>query len=252
MRKLVLLAALFSPLVLAESISVAPHSVLRLPNKSSVVHLQRLEVADAATLLLPASLVELKVDELRLGQDARIAITPAESALQIEVKRAQFGDGSQITAHGAPGTYERAAKAGRDLDLQLHAVQAPLLAIDARGGAGAPGYVGLDGANGKAGGCTWGQASRGANGDNGGNGHDGAAGGRVRLALPADFPAERIKVQLDGGAPGAAGAAGKPGAGGASKGCLVYRTAAGKPGMPGVAGQPGLAGNAGELILQRL
>lgn len=252
MRKLVLLAALFSPLALAESISVAPHSVLRLPNNSSVVHLQRLQVADAATLLLPASLVELKVDELQLGQEARIAIAPADGTLRIEVIRAQLAEGSQIAARGAPGTYERAAKAGRNLDVQMHAVQAPLLAIDARGGAGAPGYVGLDGANGKAGGCTWGQASRGANGDNGGDGHDGAAGGRVRLALPADFPVERIKVQLDGGAPGVAGAAGKAGKGGASKGCLVYRTAAGAPGKPGVAGQPGLAGTAGELILQRL
>ncbi|TDF82752.1 collagen-like protein [Pseudomonas sp. H9] len=252
MRKLVLLAALFSPLALAESISVAPHSVLRLPNKSSVVHVQRLQVADAATLLLPASLVELKVDELQLGREARIAIAPADGTLRIEVARAQLAEGSQIAARGAPGTFERAAKAGRNLDLQLHAVQAPLLAIDARGGAGAPGYAGLDGGNGKAGGCTWGQASRGANGDNGGDGHDGAAGGRVQLALPANFPAERIKVQLDGGAPGVAGAAGKAGAGGASKGCLVYRTAAGAPGKPGVEGQPGLAGTPGELILQRL
>ncbi|MEG1040924.1 MAG: collagen-like protein [Pseudomonas sp.] len=252
MRKLVLLAALFSPLALAESISVAPHSVLRLPNKSSVVHLQRLQVADAATLLLPASLVELKVDELQLGQEARIVIAPADGTLRIEVTRAQLAEGSQIAARGAPGTYERAAKAGRNLDMQVHALQAPLLAIDARGGAGAPGYVGLDGGNGKAGGCTWGQASRGANGDNGGDGHDGAAGGRVRLALPAGFPVERIKVQLDGGAPGVAGAAGKAGAGGASKGCLVYRTAAGAPGKPGVAGQPGLAGATGELILQHL
>lgn len=157
MRKLVLLAALFSPLVLAESISVAPHSVLRLPNKSSVVHLERLHVADAGTLLLPASLVELKVDELQLGQEARIAIAPADSTLRVEVANAQMGEGSQITAHGAPGTYERAAKAGRNLDLQLHSIQAPLLAIDARGGAGAPGYVGLDGANGKSGGVPGGR-----------------------------------------------------------------------------------------------
>ncbi|MGH8465501.1 MAG: collagen-like protein, partial [Pseudomonas sp.] len=83
-------------------------------------------------------------------------------------------------------------------------------------------------------------------------GHDGASGGRVHLTLPAEFPAERIKVQLDGGAPGVAGAAGKAGAGGASKGCLVYRTAAGAPGKPGIAGQPGGAGAMGELILQRL
>ena len=38
MRKVVLLAALFSPLALADAISVAAHSVLRLPNKASVVH----------------------------------------------------------------------------------------------------------------------------------------------------------------------------------------------------------------------
>ena len=72
MRKVVLLAALFSPLALADAISVAAHSVLRLPNKASVVHLQRLEVADSATLVLPASLVELKVDELHLGNQARL------------------------------------------------------------------------------------------------------------------------------------------------------------------------------------
>ena len=139
-------------------------------------------------------------------------------------------------------------------------MDAERLAIDARGGAGAPGYVGLDGANGQAGGCTWGQAggctwgqaSRGANGDDGGNGHDGAPGGRIRLSVPQGFPQERIVVRLDGGAPGKAGAAGKAGKGGASKGCLVYRTDAGANGRPGQPGQPGLAGAVGELILQRL
>lgn len=151
MRKLIILAALFSPLALADAISVAAHSVLRLPNKASVVHLQRLEVADSATLVLPASLVDLRVDELHLGQEARIAIVPAETTLQLEVQRASFGEGSQIVAHGAPGTYEKAAKAGRNLELQLHELKASTLAIDARGGAGAPGYVGLDGANGKPG-----------------------------------------------------------------------------------------------------
>lgn len=252
MRKLMLLAALFSPLALADAISVAANSVLRLPNKSSVVHLQRLDVADSATLLLPASLVELKVDELHLGNQARIAIVPAERDLRIEVGQAQLGQGSQIAAHGAPGTYERVARPGRTIELRVQALQAEQLSIDARGGAGAPGYVGLDGGNGKPGGCTWGQASRGANGDDGGNGQDGAAGGRVRLVLPGAFPAEHIKVQLDGGAPGLAGAPGKPGAGGASKGCLVYRTDKGAAGKPGQPGQPGLAGASGELILQRL
>ncbi|MDD0973467.1 collagen-like protein [Pseudomonas fontis] len=252
MRKWLLLAAMFSPLALADAISVAAHSVLRLPNKSSVVHLQRLEVADSATLLLPASLVELKVDELQLGREARIAIVPADAPLKIEVLRASLGAGSEFAAHGAPGTYEKPARPGRNIELKVLALDATQLAVDARGGAGAPGYVGLDGANGKAGGCTWGQASRGANGDNGGNGHDGAAGGQVRLVLPSNYPDEQIKVRLEGGAPGVPGAAGKPGAGGASKGCLVYRTDAGPAGRPGAAGQPGLAGSAGELTVQRL
>jgi len=252
MRKLMLLTALFSPLVLADSLSVAPHSVLRLASKASVVHLEHLEVAEAATLVLPASLVELKIDQLTLGRDARISVVSAEDTLRIDATRAQLAEGSLITATGAAGSYERAARPGRSLDLRLRQLQAPLLSIDARGGAGAPGYVGLDGANGKAGGCTWGSASRGANGDDGGNGHDGAAGGRVHLALPADYPVEQIKVRLDGGAPGVAGAAGKAGQGGASKGCLVYRTEAGANGRPGVAGQPGMAGAEGELSVQRL
>lgn len=252
MRKLMLLAALATPLAQAESLEVAAHSMLRLPNKASSVHLERVQVADSATLLLPATLTTLKIDHLELGRDARIAIAPAQSALSIEANSAVLGVGSEISAPGAPGSYERAARPGRDLDLRLQTLEAEQLSIDARGGAGAPGYAGLDGGNGTAGGCTWGTASRGANGDIGGNGHDGAAGGRIRLALPADFPQERIQVRLDGGAPGKPGAAGKAGQGGASKGCLVYRTEAGTNGRPGLPGQPGLAGTAGELILQRL
>lgn len=252
MRKLMLLTALFSPLVLADSLSVAPHSVLRLANTSSVVHLERLDVADSATLLLPGSLVDLKVDQLVLGREARIAIVPAMETLRIEAGQVQLGEGSQFAAMGAPGTYERAAKPGRNLDLHLQHVEGPQIFIDARGGAGAPGYVGLDGGSGKPGGCLWGSASRGANGDNGGQGHDGGTGGRVHLALPADYPAEQIKVRLEGGAPGAPGAAGKAGQGGASKGCLVYRTDAGHDGRPGDAGQPGMAGASGELSVQRL
>lgn len=252
MRKLMLLAVLAAPMAQAQSLEVASHSMLRLPNKSASVHLEQLRVADSATLLLPATLTELKIDHLQLGRDARIAIAPAEAPLLIDVGSAVLNQGSEISAPGAPGSYERAARAGRSLELKLAKVDAERLAIDARGGAGAPGYVGLDGANGQAGGCAWGQASKGANGDDGGNGHDGAPGGRIRLSLPQGFPQERIVVRLEGGAPGKAGAAGKAGKGGASKGCLVYRTDAGSNGRPGQEGQPGLAGAEGELILQRL
>ncbi|MFB4394145.1 MULTISPECIES: collagen-like protein [unclassified Pseudomonas] len=249
MRKLMLLAALATPLAQAESLDVAAHSMVRLPNKSASVHLERLQVAESATLLLPASLTELKIDQLELGRDARIAIAPADSTLSIQAGYAVLAPGSQISAPGSAGTYQRAARPGRNLDLQLQALQADQVSIDARGGAGAPGYAGLDGANGKPGGCTWGQASRGFNGDNGGDGHDGAAGGRIRLAVPGDFPQERIHVRVEGGAPGKPGEAGKAGQGGASKGCLVYRTDAGDKGRDGL---PGQAGAAGELILRQL
>ncbi|WP_449431495.1 collagen-like triple helix repeat-containing protein [Pseudomonas putida] len=252
MRKLILLAALVAPLAQAENLEVAANSMLRLPGKSASVHLQQLRVADSATLLLPASLTELTVDHLELGRDARIAIAPSDSLLRIEARSARLGEGSEISAPGAPGTYQRAARSGRDLHVKLDRIDAGRLAIDARGGAGAPGYVGLDGANGQAGGCTWGQASRGANGDDGGNGHDGAPGGRIRLSLPQGFAQERIVVRLDGGAPGKPGEAGKPGKGGPSKGCLVYRTHPGASGQAGQPGQPGLAGANGELVVQRL
>ncbi|MFJ4068281.1 collagen-like protein [Pseudomonas sp. NPDC089996] len=252
MRKLMLLAALVAPMAQAQSLEVAAHSMLRLPNKSANVHLEQLRVADSATLLLPATLTELKIDHLQLGRDARIAIAPAEAPLVIDARSAVLGEGSEFSAPGAPGTYERAARSPRRLELKLAEVDAERLAIDARGGAGAPGYSGLDGANGQAGGCTWGQAGKGANGDDGGNGHDGAPGGHIRLSLPQGFAQERIVVRLEGGAPGKAGAAGKAGKGGASKGCLVYRTDAGANGRPGQEGQPGLAGAEGELILQRL
>ena len=252
MRNLMILLALAAPLVQAQTLEVAPHSMLRLPNKSASVHLERLQVGEAATLLLPATLNELRIDQLSLDRDARIAIAPSDSPLLLEAGVAHLSSGSEFSAPGSSGTYERAAKPGRNLELKLSSLDAEQVAIDVRGGAGAPGYAGLDGAYGKAGGCTWGQASRGSNGDNGGDGHDGAPGGRVRLAVPADFPDERIVVRVTGGAPGQPGAAGKAGRGGESKGCVVYRTAPGAKGRDGLPGQPGLAGADGEVIRQSL
>lgn len=252
MRKLIVLAALCSPMAMAEVISVDAHSLMRLPGKASVVQLERLEVADYGTLLIPSNLTEINVGELRLGHEARIAIVPGEKELRLHARRAELGSGSQIMARGAPGTHLKPALPGRNLDLQLQSLNAQELSIDARGGAGAPGYAGLDGGNGEAAGCTWGQAGKGADGDNGGDGHPGAAGAQVRLQVPRNFPGEQIKVRVEGGAGGLAGAPGKAGAGGASKGCLVYRAEGGRSGQPGSPGQPGAAGAAGSVSVQRL
>ena len=252
MRKLCLLAALCSPLAMAQSVSVEPHSLMRLPSNTSVLQLERLEVEDYGTLLIPSGLIEVKVDQLVLGHEARIAIVSGSQPFNLVVSHGKLGDGSQITARGAPGTYEKPPLPGRNLTLRIEHLDGSELFVDARGGAGSPGYVGLDGANGEAPGCTFGSAGKGFDGDNGGNGHDGAPGAQVRLELPLSFPAEHIKVNVQGGPGGLAGAGGKPGKGGASKGCIVYRADGGKAGRPGEAGQPGAAGPAGAVTVQRL
>ena len=252
MRKLILFGLLFSPLALAQNIEVATNSLMRLPGNSVVMNIEHLSVADYGTLLVPANVNELTIGQLSLGHEARIAIVPSAQPLSVSVQQAELDSGSQILARGAPGTYEIPAVPARSLNLQLKVLKAGELSIDARGGAGTPGYVGLDGANGQAPGCLWGEGGRGYNGDNGGDGHNGSAGAIVRLQLPADFPAEAIKVRVDGGAGGLAGAAGKPGKGGESKGCLIYQADGGKPGRPGLAGQPGQPGLPGSLVIQHL
>lgn len=251
MRKLCLLAVFVCPWASAQVIQVESHSLMRLPNTTSTLTLERLDVADYGTLLVPANVTELSIGQLHLGREARIAIVPGQQALEMKVAQAELADGSQITSRGAQGTYTRAARPGRNLNLRFSTLKAPLLSLDARGGAGTPGYVGLDGANGQAPGCIWGAAGRGADGSNGGDGQPGAAGALVRLELPRDYPAEQIKVMVDGGAGGLAGPGGKPGAGGKAKGCFVYTADGGKSGRPGADGQPGPAGAAGVVTVQR-
>ncbi|WP_260956804.1 collagen-like protein [Pseudomonas citri] len=251
MRKLCLLALFVCPWASAQVVQVESHSVMRLPNTASVLTLERLEVADYGTLLVPSNVTQLSIEQLHLGREARIAIVPAQQPLAMKVVRAELADGSQITSRGAAGSYTKAARPGRNLELSFEALNAPVLSVDARGGAGAPGYVGLDGANGQAPGCTWGSAGRGADGSNGSDGQPGASGALVRLELPRAYPAEQIKVTVDGGAGGAAGRGGKPGAGGKAKGCIVYTADGGKSGRPGADGLPGPAGAEGVVTVQR-
>ncbi|MHA6492930.1 collagen-like protein [Pseudomonas borbori] len=252
MRSLLLLLALCSSIALAATeVQVASHQMLRLPNGSGLLSLDRLEIADQGTLLIPAGISEIRVAELVLGREARIAIAPGENALSLRVERGEFGSGAQIIARGATGTQLKPASPGRTLNLRLQAVNGSPLLIDARGGRGAPGYAGLDGADGESGGCTWGQATRGHDGQRGGNGQNGAAGGQVRIEVPASFPVEGLQVRSEGGAGGPAGAGGKPGLGGAKKGCWLYSADGARDGRPGEAGQPGSQGAAGAVNVVR-
>lgn len=239
-------AALFSPFALAQAlIKVEPNSMMRLPGNSSVLLLERLEVADHGTLLVPAGLSEIRVAYIHLGPEARIAIAPSERSFRLEAVTGEIAAGAQITARGAPGTYERPAVAGRTLAIRLEDVTTESLLIDVRGGQGTPGYAGLMGANGKEGGCLWGQSSQGLNGYDGGDGHVGASGGQVRVEVPQAFPTERLTVHVDGGEGGLAGAAGAGGTGGTSKDCWIYDTRGARNGRPGQAGQPGAMGAPG-------
>lgn len=252
MRNLMLVAALFSPLTVAQTVIEVPsNSVMRLPSSASVLVLERLDIADYGTLLIPAGVTELRIAELRLGREARLAIAPAEQALRLEALEVQAASGAQINARGASGSSEQPPLPGRQLHVRLHTATVDDLLVDARGGKGAPGYAGLAGADGKPGGCTWGDASHGHDGLDGGDGQAGAAGAKVHFEVPQDFPMERVQVRLDGGEGGPAGAPGDGGKGGMSKGCWLYNTASAGDGKPGQAGRAGEAGPAGVINVIR-
>ncbi|WP_405118435.1 collagen-like protein [Pseudomonas leptonychotis] len=250
MRNWLALAALFSPLVLAEAvIEVESNAFMRLPSNTSVLLLDRLDIADHGTLLIPSGLTEIRVAQLRLGRDARLAIAPSDEELRLEVAAAEIASGAQITARGARGSYETPALPGRDLSVRLQVVTLESLTFDVRGGHGAPGYTGIAGADGKPGGCTWGEASRGHDGFDGGDGQPGAAGGQVRLEVPQAVLVEQLTVRVDGGSGGQPGAPGAGGQGGMSKGCWLYSTDGARDGKPGQAGRAGESGPAGALNL---
>lgn len=250
MRRLLAVAAFFSPWALAQSvIEVESHAFMRLPSNAGVLQLDRLAIADHGTLLIPSGVREIRVAELHLGQQARITIAPAEQVFRLEAAAGEIASGAQIDARGSQGTHQQPALQGRALSVRLGAVVVGPLLVDARGGKGAPGYVGLDGADGMPGGCTWGQASAGHGGQNGGDGQAGAPGAEVRLEVPAGFPVEQLQVRIDGGAGGLPGPGGSGGKGGPSKGCWLYSTDAAADGRPGQAGQAGVQGAAGALDL---
>jgi hypothetical protein len=252
MRSLSLLLLCVSSWTLAESqVRVDTHGLMRLPSHLDQLVLERLDVADHATLLVPAEIREIRVAELVLGREARIEIAPSEQAFRLEVERAEIASGAQLSARGAAGTFEKPAMPGRTLTIRLQTVTAQELQIDVRGGRGTPGYPGLDGADGESGGCTWGRASKGYDGQDGGDGQAGAAGGQVRIEVPLSFAVETLKGRVDGGSGGAAGAGGKPGRGGVVKGCWLYSTDGASDGRPGQAGRPGPQGAAGSLDVVR-
>ncbi|MCY1422804.1 hypothetical protein D9M71_385000 [compost metagenome] len=247
MRRVLGVLLLAAPLgcLAADSVNVEPNTVLRLPAKGDSLTLERVSVAEQGALLIPARVRELRIGHLELAKNARLGVFPGQQALHIDVREGRLADGSVIAAQGASGSFQKPASAGRDLVLRLQNVAVGDLLVDVRGGVGAPGLDGLDGANARAAGCLWGGSRPAGNGENGADGQPGAPGGKVRFEVPQDFPMEVVRVRLEGGVGGAAGKPGKAGAKSGPRNCMVYSTtggAAGKPGQPGVEGPRGSDG----------
>lgn len=253
MRKSLLGLALFAPLVCsaAGNVSVEPNTVLRLPVKGDSLDLDRISVGAEGALLIPSQVKVLKIGELDLAKNARLGVFPGGDTLRIEVKHGNLADGSVIAAQGSSGSFEKPASGGRNLALRLQDVQVESLLIDVRGGVGAPGYDGLDGGNAQTSGCLWGSGRAANDGQNGADGQPGASGGVVRLEVPQQFAAERVRVRLEGGAGGAGGKPGKAGARSAERGCLFYSVAGEGAAKDGKGGEPGPMGREGRLEVQR-
>lgn len=253
MRNLCWFALLSCSWVSADTqVKVEANTFLRLPATGASLLLNRLELGEHATLVLPASLKELHVEQLLLGANAHIGIVPDTQDFLLSVGRAELAPGSYISARGAAGNSEKPATAGRNLHVRLGHVQLTDLTLDVRGGAGAAGIRGQDGVAGESGGCLWGQAGAGESGRAAGAGQPGAAGGAVRLEVPADFSAQTLKVNVQGGVGGPAGVPGTGGRGGAINNCLIYDVDAARDGQSGSASHAGSSGAEGSFKLLRL
>ena len=135
MRSFALLLCLFAGTSLAATqVTVPSNTLMRLPVASSSLQLERLEVADQATLMIPATVTELHIGELLMGRDAHIGVAPSDQPLRLVVEDANIGPGAWISAKGAAGTYTRPATAGREIKLKLHKLTFESLTLDVRGG----------------------------------------------------------------------------------------------------------------------
>ena len=76
MRKLCFLAALCSPFAQAEVVSVEANSMMRLPANVSVLRLEKLDVADYGTLLIPAGITQVDIPFEMLHDPEAIANWP--------------------------------------------------------------------------------------------------------------------------------------------------------------------------------
>jgi len=228
-----------------KSYDVAENSFLRMPSTQKLVTLQRLDVGRQGTVLIPAQIEKLVVEQLTLASLARLSIAPRETAFELLIKRAQFADGSTVSARGSDGDVGVPGGRGADLHIEIVSGHIDNLIVDTRGGRGGDGWEGMNGESGRDAAC-WGlQAGMGRNGQDGGNGLPGGDGGNITVVLGEPEWLDVIDFLQIAGIGGQGGRGGQAGAGGDAADCWAYSVKAsyrGKAGEPGVAAHNGSQG----------
>ena len=232
----------------------------------------------AASLSIPAGKTyvvgidqqELVLENLRIGDGARITFSSAVAGWRVQARHAYIGKGVVIEGSGSAGAAGEAGENastcsdgmagehggggsdGVEIRLQLGIESLGDMQILANGGNGGDGGAGGDGAD--AGAACEGDFT--GNGGDGGEGGEGGRGGDVTVlyqvlakGVSGDDLIQRILISIEGGAGGNGGDAGSGGAG--TSGRFVHKRSltgnrawvAGSDG--GLAGSPGLAGSAG-------
>lgn len=254
LRRLVLLGALCLPtLTQAESLQLDTGAMLRPVVSGTSWTLERLVLKAGSTLLVPAQVDTLRVDELVLERGAQLSLSPATGIFRIDAERAHFADGSRILGNGARGAVGVAGSAGVDLTLRVQQLQLDGVDIYLRGGPGGAGWNGVPGENGRQASCYGWRKS--ASGSDGGNGHPGASGGRggnLLVQTRSAVDATRLRVVQEGGAGGDGGQGGAGGLSGDTRSCWVYQRAGSAPATDGLPGPQGPAGPSGKTDVRPL
>jgi len=234
-----------------QAFQVPENGLLRLPNLGQQVQLQKLDIAKGGKLLVPASIEQLTLTDLIMGEDARISVAPRNTEFVLILKKAQFADGSVLAAVGSHGDVGVPGGRGTDLRVVIESTKIENLVIDTRGGQGGDGWPGAAGEQGKDAACWGFGSSSGTDGGDGSNGLPGGDGGNIILSLAESHWLEVIDIRQQGGDGGQAGAAGTGGQGGSEARCWLYSLGENaSSGQAGQAGLPAQAGRAGILSVQ--
>lgn len=233
----------------------------------------------AADLTIPAGKTyvvgidqqELVLENLRIGDGAKITFSSAVVSWRVQARHAYIGSGVVVDGNGRAGTVGEPADAtsrcadgsaggnggdgsdGVEIRLQLGIESLGDIQVMSDGGNGGVGAAGGDGADANDD-CD---RTSGGEGGNGGDGGEGGRGGDVTilyqvLAKPpvGDDLRTRITIRNEGGAGGDGGDAGSGGAGSGGH-YVTKKVLAGsnrrwvEDGEGGLAGNPGVSGSAG-------